>query len=114
MGGMTYTMTDTTKLSTAECYGIALCELGEEHKDVVALTADLAKSTKIGMFGEQFPERFFNVGIAEQNLFDSTELCDKEGEKCLHSRLDPYLPGISAFLEKNISSRCEILGMGSE
>ena len=49
MGGMTYTMTDTTKLSTAECYGIALCELGEEHKDVVALTADLAKSTKIGM-----------------------------------------------------------------
>ena len=50
MAGMTYTMTDTTKLSTAECYGIALCELGEEHKDVVALTADLAKSTKIGMF----------------------------------------------------------------
>ena len=57
MGGMTYTMTDTPKLSTAECYGIALCELGEEHKDVVALTADLAKSTKIGMFGEKFPER---------------------------------------------------------
>ena len=50
MGGMTYTMTDTTKLSTAECYGIALCELGEEHKDVVALTADLAKSTKIGRY----------------------------------------------------------------
>ena len=69
MGGMTYTMIDTTKLSTAECYGIALCELGEEHKDVVALTADLAKSTKIGMFGEHFPDRFFNVGIAEQNLF---------------------------------------------
>lgn len=58
MAGMTYTMTDTTKLSTAECYGIALCELGEEHKDVVALTADLAKSTKIGMFGEKFPVKF--------------------------------------------------------
>ena len=69
MGGMTYTSIDTTKLSTAECYGIALCELGEEHEDVVALTADLAKSTKIGMFGEKFPERFVNVGIAEQNLF---------------------------------------------
>ena len=69
MGGMAYTMTDTTKLSTAECYGIALCELGEEHKDVGALTADLAKSTKIGMFGEHFHDRFFNVGIAEQNLF---------------------------------------------
>ena len=44
MGGMSYTMTDTTKLSTAECYGIALCELGEEHKDVVALTG-YAKTT---------------------------------------------------------------------
>ena len=42
MGGMTYTMTDTTRLSTAASYGIALCELGEQHKDVVAHTADLA------------------------------------------------------------------------
>ncbi len=67
--GMTYTMSETTQLSTAEYYGRALCELGEEHGDVVALTADLAKSTKIGMFGEKFPERFFNVGIAEQNMF---------------------------------------------
>ena len=45
--GMTYTMTETSQLSTAEYYGKALCELGAEHKDVVALTADLAKSTKI-------------------------------------------------------------------
>lgn len=67
--GMTYTMSETTQLSTAEYYGRALCELGAEHSDVVALTADLAKSTKIGMFGEKFPERFFNVGIAEQNMF---------------------------------------------
>ncbi|MCD7723377.1 MAG: transketolase family protein [Clostridiales bacterium] len=67
--GMTYTMTETSQLSTAEYYGRALCELGEEHKDVVALTADLAKSTKIGLFGEKIPERFFNVGIAEQNMF---------------------------------------------
>ena len=67
--GMTYTMTETTALSTAEYYGKALCELGAEHPEVVALTADLGKSTKIGMFGEKFPDRFFNVGIAEQNMF---------------------------------------------
>ncbi len=47
MGGMTYTMTDTTKLSTAECYGIALCELGEEHKDVVALLPTLLNQLKL-------------------------------------------------------------------
>ena len=79
MGGMTYTSVDTTKLSTAECYGLALCELGEEHKDVVALTADLAKSTKIGMFGEKFPDRFVNVGIAEQNLFSVAAGMAKNG-----------------------------------
>ena len=69
MGGMVYTSLDTTKLSTAECYGLALVELGKEHPEVVGLTADLAKSTKIGVFGKEFPDRFYNVGIAEQNMF---------------------------------------------
>ncbi|HCM28531.1 MAG: transketolase [Treponema sp. GWB1_62_6] len=68
-GGLTFTMLDAAKMSTAEVYGAALCELGAEHRDVVALSADLAKSTKIGTFGEKFPDRFFNVGIAEQNMF---------------------------------------------
>ncbi len=67
--GLSYTMIETTKLSTAEIYGQVLCQLGEEHEDIVGLTADLGKSTKIGSFGERFPERFFNVGIAEQNMF---------------------------------------------
>lgn len=66
--GLSYTVSDTTKLSATAIYGEVLCELGEEHPDVVALTADLATSTKIGAFGEKFPERFFNVGIAEQNM----------------------------------------------
>ncbi|HUI70879.1 MAG TPA: transketolase C-terminal domain-containing protein [Spirochaetia bacterium] len=69
MAGLTYTVIDTAKLSTAEIYGKTLCELGAEHPEVVALSADLAKSTKIGLFEEAYPERFFNVGIAEQNLF---------------------------------------------
>lgn len=69
MGGLTYTMVDTAKLSTAELYGKVLCDLGEIHPEIVGLSADLAKSTKIGLFAERFPERFFNVGIAEQNMF---------------------------------------------
>ena len=68
-GGFVYTAVDQTALSTAEIYGQALVELAEAHPEVVALTADLAKSTKIGDFQKKFPDRFFNVGIAEQNMF---------------------------------------------
>lgn len=67
--GLSYTMIETTKLSTAEIYGQIICQLGREHKEIVGLSADLAKSTKIGTFGDEFPERFFNIGIAEQNMF---------------------------------------------
>ena len=67
-GGLTYTAVESTKLSTSEVYGKTLVELGAKDENIVALTADLAKSTKIGMFGDKYPERFFNVGIAEQNM----------------------------------------------
>ncbi|MEG1528307.1 MAG: transketolase C-terminal domain-containing protein [Clostridia bacterium] len=69
MGGMNYTAVESTKMATAEIYGKTLVELAEAHPEVVALTADLAKSTKIGDFMEKFPDRFFNMGIAEQNMF---------------------------------------------
>jgi transketolase len=67
--GLTYTVYDANHMTQAEIYGSVLAELGVERPDIVALTADLAQSTKIGKFGEKFPERFFNVGIAEQNMF---------------------------------------------
>ena len=69
MGGLNYTMLDTAKLSTAELYGKTLADLAEDHPEIVGLTADLAKSTKIGVLGEKYPERLFNLGIAEQNMF---------------------------------------------
>lgn len=69
MAGLTYTVFDTTNLSTAEIYGKTLVELAKENENLVGLTADLAKSTKIGILAEQYPERFFNLGIAEQNMF---------------------------------------------
>ncbi|HZJ83496.1 MAG TPA: transketolase C-terminal domain-containing protein [Clostridia bacterium] len=69
MAGLTYTIVDTPDLSTAELYGKVLCDMGKTHPDIVGLSADLEKSTKIGVFGEKFPERFFNMGIAEQNMF---------------------------------------------
>ena len=51
-----------------EAFGQALLELGERNKDVVVLDADLASSTKVTYFAEKFPERFFQCGIAEQNM----------------------------------------------
>lgn len=67
--GLVYTAVESTKLATSEIFGKTLCEIGEKNPKIVALTADLAGSTKIGEFKNKFPERFINVGIAEQNLY---------------------------------------------
>ena len=56
------------KRATRESYGATLVELGKEREDIVVLEADLSKATKSEMFAKAFPERFVNVGIAEQNM----------------------------------------------
>lgn len=56
------------KQATREAYGKALLILGAENSNVVVLDADLSKSTKTADFGKKYPERFFNMGIAESNL----------------------------------------------
>lgn len=55
-------------LATREAYGKALVELGNENSDVVVLDADLATATKTQDFKKEFPDRFFDIGIAEQDL----------------------------------------------
>lgn len=55
-------------MATRDAYGKALVELGKINKDIVVLDADLSKSTKTENFKKEFPDRFFNIGIAEQNL----------------------------------------------
>src|SRR6266404_7159366 len=55
-------------LATREAYGQALAELGAKNPNVIALDADLAKSTFSAKFQEKFPDRFFTVGIAEANM----------------------------------------------
>lgn len=54
--------------ATRDAYGEALLALGKENPNVVALDADLSKSTKSATFGDVFPDRFINVGIQEANL----------------------------------------------
>ena len=61
-------MSDVKRIATREGYGNALAELGAAHENVVVLDADLAGSTKTGIFAKAFPERHINCGIAEGNM----------------------------------------------
>ena len=57
------------KQATRQAYGDALVELGANNKDLVVMDADLSKSTMTVGFSKAFPDRFFNMGIAEQNMY---------------------------------------------
>ena len=61
-------MSEIKKIATRVSYGNALAELGEIHKDICVLDADLAASTQTAIFGKRFPDRFFDVGIQEGNM----------------------------------------------
>ena len=56
------------KKATRQSYGEAVLELGKENKDIVVLDADLAGATKTNIFSKEIPERFFDMGIAEQDM----------------------------------------------
>jgi transketolase len=58
----------TELMATRDGYGNALVKLGAERNDVVVLDADLSKSTRTEMFEKNYPDRFFNIGVAEQDL----------------------------------------------
>lgn len=57
------------KMATRQAYGKTLVELGKKYENLVVMDADLSKSTMTAEFGKTYPERFFNMGIAEQNLY---------------------------------------------
>lgn len=59
------------KIATRESYGKKLVELGKTNKDIVVLDADLAEATKTGLFKKEFPDRFFDMGIAEQDMMST-------------------------------------------
>ena len=57
--------------ATRESYGEKLAELGEKNKDIVVLDADLSGATKTSIFAKKFPERFFDMGISEQDMMST-------------------------------------------
>ena len=64
-------MDETRKIATRQSYGEALAELGEKNENVVVFDSDLSGATKTSIFAKQFPERFFDMGIAEQDMMST-------------------------------------------
>jgi len=59
------------KVATRQSYGEALKDVGYKNENIVVLDADLAEATKTGIFAKEFPNRFFDMGIAEQNMIST-------------------------------------------
>ena len=64
-------MDENIKKATRQSYGEALLELGKENKNIVVFDADLSTATKTNIFAKEFPERFYDMGIAEQNMIST-------------------------------------------
>lgn len=64
-------MDENIKKATRQSYGEALLELGKENEQIVVFDADLASATKTNLFAKEFPNRFFDMGIAEQNMIST-------------------------------------------
>ncbi len=86
-------MADMKKVATRDSYGAALVELGKQKDDFIVLDADLAAATKTGMFKKAFPERFYNCGIAEQNLMSIAAGIAATGKKVFASTFAMFAAG---------------------
>lgn len=84
---------DVEKDATRSGYGEGLLALGETNPNVVALSADLTESTKADKFAEKYPERFFEVGVAEQNMAAIAAGLGVSGKTVFISSYATFSPG---------------------
>ena len=81
------------EVSLRETYGQTLVELGRENPDIVVLDADLSRSTMTQIFAREFPERFFDCGIAEQNMVGIAAGLAASGKIPFASTFAVFVPG---------------------
>jgi transketolase len=81
------------EISTRDAYGLKLVELGRKNPDIVVLDADLSKSTMTHFFAKEFPNRFFDCGIAEQNMVTIAAGLASSGKIPFASTFAVFLPG---------------------
>ena len=86
-------MAETLEKATRQSYGEALVELGHKHDDFIVMDADLASATKTGLFKAEFPERFLDVGVAEQNLMGVAAGIATTGHKVFASSFAMFAAG---------------------
>ncbi|MBQ2245906.1 MAG: transketolase family protein [Selenomonadales bacterium] len=79
--------------ATREAYGEALRELGGQNENIVVLDADLSGSTKTAMFKKEYPTRFFNAGIAEQNMIGTAAGLAAAGKTAFASTFAVFATG---------------------
>ena len=82
-----------TKKGMRDAYGETLAELGELNENIVVLDADLSGSTKTSVFAKKYPERFFNAGIAEQNMMGMAAGLSRTGKTVFASTFAMFATG---------------------
>ena len=86
--------TDTSQLESSYVVGDTLCKLASERNDVVAITAAMAKATGLSAFKENYPDRFYDVGIAEEHAVTFAAGLAKGGAR-------PFVAIYSSFLQRS-------------
>ena len=86
-------MSELKKVATRVGYGAALLELGKKRDDFIVMDADLAAATQTGVFKKEFPDRFYNCGIAEQNMMGIAAGIAATGKKVFVSSFAMFAAG---------------------
>lgn len=86
-------MADVIKMATRDAYGKALVEAGKVNEDFIVLDADLAAATKTGIFKKDFPERFYDCGIAESNMISIAAGVAATGKRVFASSFAMFAAG---------------------
>ena len=106
-----------SRLGSRATYGMAINELAKERKDFYVMSADLCSSSGLGQFAKAFPNRFINIGIAEQNMVGVAAGFADDGTPVFASSFSPFISMRASeqvrlnmgYMQKNVKT----VGLGS-
>ena len=102
-------------ISTRLAFGQELAELGSKYPNLVVMDADLSKSTMTDIFAGRFPDRFFDAGIAEQNMVGVAAGLSKTGKVVVAASLAYFIMGRASDQVRNLAthSNCNVKFVGT-